>query len=726
MRDNFSDLETFSSVPITHGTHRYAEEAEVMIWAYAIDGGKTDVWDITSGARMPAALDESIDDPECLIWFHNGGQFDFVVLEHAMPEVAMRIPQERRRDTMVQAYCHGLPGALSTLGEVLRLDQGKRKASGGRSLIHLFCKPQNDAFFKKYGTRRATAQTHPQEWAEFVAYAGQDIEAMREVHTRVPMWNYKGTELALWHLDLKINGRGAFVDQDLARAAVRAAKSSLGKLAEQTVEITEGAVTSTTQRDALLAYVLDAHGVTLPDTKADTLERRMSDQSLPQTVRDLLAIRLQASMNSASKHTALLNGVSRDGRLRGLAQFCGASRTGRWAHRLFQPGNLMRPPVEVIAEWHGIDKAAVKDHHIHEYIAVGIDAMLNGSEDLTHSNVRALAGASVRGAIIAPPGKKLVVADLANIEGRVAAWLAGEAWKLQAFRDYDAGTGPDLYKLAYAKSFNVSPDDVNKENRQIGKVEELMFQYQGGVGAWITGAATYGIDLAAMTEAVWPVLPDTEKDEAEGFLEWLYAMIDPEKVKDHEAAKLKARYGLSEKTFIACDAIKRLWRKAHPAISSYWKELENTVRAAIESPGVTMLARKLKVRRDGSWLRIGLPSGRALCYFSPRVDGGGQISFIGLNPYTKQWGPTKTYGGKLFENVTQAVARDQLAGGMPLAEAAGYEVTFSVHDELVTETPDTDAFSHEALATIMASDLGWNQGLPLAAAGFTTKRYYKG
>jgi DNA polymerase len=725
VRDNFSDLETFSPVPITHGTHRYAEEAEVMIWAYAIDDGATDVWDITSGKRMPTALDESIDDPECLIWFHNGGAFDLVVLEHAMPDVAARIPMHRRRDTMVQAYCHGLPGALGTLGEVLRLDQGKRKSAGGRNLIHLFCKPQNDAFFKKYGTRRATVKTHPAEWAEFVAYAGQDIEAMREVHRRVPMWNYKGAELALWHLDLKINARGAFVDQDLARAAVRAAKSSLDKLADRTTEITEGAVASTTQRDALLAYVLDAHGVTLPDMKADTLERRMNDPDLPQSVRDLLAIRLQASMNSASKYTALLNGVSRDGRLRGLQQFCGASRTGRWAHRMFQPGNLMRPPIDVIAQWHGIAKVAVKDHHIHEYITVGIEAMLAGAEDLTHGNVRALAGAAVRGAIIAPPGKKLPIADLANIEGRVAAWLAGEDWKLQAFRDFDAGEGPDLYKLSYGKSFNVSPDDVNKEQRQIGKVEELMFQYQGGVGAWITGAATYGIDLAAMTEAVWDVLPETEKEEAADFLQWLYDVIPPG-AKDPEAAKLKARYGLSEKTFIACDAIKRLWRKAHPAISSYWKELENTVRAAIASPGITMQARKLKVRRDGSWLRIGLPSGRALCYFSPTIDKSDKISFIGLNPYTKQWGPTKTYGGKLFENVTQAVARDQLAGCMPLAEAAGYETIFGVHDELVTETPDTDEYSHEALATLLCSDLGWNQGLPLAAAGFTTKRYEKG
>ena len=265
-----------------------------------------------------------------------------------------------------------------------------------------------------------------------------------------------------------------------------------------------------------------------------------------------------------------------------------------------------------------------------------------------------------------------------------------------------------------------------------------MFQYQGGVGAWITGAATYGIDLGAMTDAVWDVLPGDAKDEAQSFLEWLYKPIETRAAERREvghaegfirpsleAAKLKARMGLTERTFIACDAIKRLWREAHPAISSYWKLLENTVVAAIETPGVTHDCRRLKIRRDGAWLRIGLPSKRALCYFSPEVKDG-KISFVGLNQYTRQWGRTSTYGGKLFENVTQAVACDQLAQCLPISEAAGYATIFTVHDEDVTEVPDTDEYSHEALAQLMCSDLGWNEGLPLAAAGFSTFRYYKG
>ena len=268
-----------------------------------------------------------------------------------------------------------------------------------------------------------------------------------------------------------------------------------------------------------------------------------------------------------------------------------------------------------------------------------------------------------------------------------------------------------------------------------------MFQYGGGVGAWITGAATYGINLDKMTEQVWGVLPDWAKDEAAQFLEWLYEkateklrkkLEEPAHFNEHtethakiEAAKAKVRFNLPERTFIACDAIKRLWRKAHPAISIYWGELEEAVREAIDHPGVTLACRKVKVRRDGAWLRIGLPSGRALCYPNPRIDKHGDITYTGFNQYSRQWGPVKTYGGKLFENIVQAVACDQLAECMPIVEEHGYEIVMHVHDELITEAPDTDDFTADKLAELMCSDLGWNAGVPLAAAGYEANRYKK-
>ena len=282
---------------------------------------------------------------------------------------------------------------------------------------------------------------------------------------------------------------------------------------------------------------------------------------------------------------------------------------------------------------------------------------------------------------------------------------------------------------------------------------ELMFQYGGGVGAWLTGAATYGIDLNDMTERVWPTIPEWAKLEAADFLHWLYEQntaklqrklqdlddkvtngdLHPEEVRAEwdeleakiEAAKVKCRHGLSERVFIACDSIKRLWRKANSAISSYWKDLENTVKHAINNPGETFTCRKLKVRRDGAWLRVGLPSGRALCYPNPGIDEAGRIYYTGFSPYNRQWGRVYTYGPKVFENAVQAVACDQLAECMPAAELAGYATVLSVHDELVTETPDSEDFTAEELAAIMCSDLGWNAGLPLAAAGFETDRYRK-
>lgn len=333
-------------------------------------------------------------------------------------------------------------------------------------------------------------------------------------------------------------------------------------------------------------------------------------------------------------------------------------------------------------------------------------------------SVMELASSALRGCIVAPAGRKLVVADLSNIEGRMLAWLAGEDWKLRAFYDFDAGTGPDLYALAYAKAFGVSPEAVmeNKKTgdgsmRQIGKVMELMLGYEGGVGAYLTGAATYGIDLDAMADGAFDALPDEIVRDAARAWEW--------------AEKQKRSYGLTKRTYIVCDSFKRLWRAAHPAIASWWSELKDTTARAIARPGVTLRCRRVLIRRDGNWLRIGLPSGRVLCYPSPQVDDSGQISYMGVNQYSRKWSRLKTYGGKLAENITQAASRDVLAHGLVAAENAGYLPVLSVHDELICETPDAPEFCHEGLAALMSANPQWAEGLPLAAAGFEAYRYKK-
>lgn len=680
------DLETFSAVPIRDGTHVYAAGAEVMLFAWAVDNEPVHVWDCTADKVVPTCLLQALEDPGVEVWAHNS-HFDRTVLRHALPDRCP--PADRWRDTMVQALSHGLPGSLDALCSVLQVPVDKAKDKAGRQLVQLFCKPRPATS----QIRRATRETHPAEWARFVDYAGLDVDAMRAVHQRLPQWNYRGAELALWHLDQRINDRGVAIDQDLVRSAIEAVQLEQVALAKRTQAMTHGQVESTTQRDVLLAHILESYGVDLPDLQMATLERRIADPDLPLELRELLAVRLQASTTSTSKYKTLQRGTSADGRLRGTLQFNGASRTGRWAGRLFQPQNLPRP--------------SLPQHEIE----AGLDALKAGCADLVAPDVMQLASSAIRSVIVAPPGRKLVVADLSNIEGRDQAWLAGEDWKLDAFRDFDAGDGPDLYKLAYSKSFGVDPAEVTKDQRQVGKVQELALGYEGGVGAFVTFAAAYGIDLEDLARKVLPLAPAWAVDEASGFYDWT--------VKEK-----RPTFGLSRDAFVACDTLKRGWRDAHAQIAGYWTTLRGAAIQATEWPGQTAQAGLLKVRRDGNWLRIGLPSGRAICYPSPRVVDGA-LSYTGVNQYSRKWGRLKTYGGKLFENCCQAVARDVMAHNMPLIEAAGYSIVLTVHDEVITEAPDSDEFNAEHLASLLATNPPWAPDMPLAAAGFEAYRYKK-
>ncbi len=552
----------------------------------------------------------------------------------------------------------------------------------------LFCKPRP----KNSKLRRATSKTHPVEWQRFVAYAGLDIEAMREVYKRLPKWNYQGAELALWHRDQQINDRGVCMDVQFAQAAIEAVDLEQKQLAKRTQVMTDGEVQAATQRDAMIMHIVESYGVDLPDMQRSTLERRIADPDLPSPVKELLAIRLQASTTSTSKYKSLMKGISSDGRLRGTLQFCGASRTGRWAGRLFQPQNLPRPTLE------------------QERIDEGIEALKSGCADLLFDNVMELTSSALRGCIMAPAGKKLVVSDLSNIEGRKLAWLAGEAWKLDAFRRYDEGTGPDLYKLAYARAFNISHEDVTKYQRQIGKVMELGLGFGGGVAAFLTFALVYGLDLEELATAALPNIPRDVQREAKSWYD--------------ESVKRKATYGLTERVFIACDSLKRLWRRAHPETCDFWFQLERTVRAAIATPKKTLYCGYMKVRRDGAWLRIQLPSGRALCYPSPSIEKG-NITYMGINSYSRKWQRLKTYGGKLVENVTQAAARDVLAGNMPLIENAGYSIVLTVHDEVICEAPDSDNYTDAALSSLLSTNPTWAPDIPLNAGGFEALHYRK-
>lgn len=687
MKYLYVDTETYSPTPIKSGHYRYAEDVEIMLFAYAFGDEDVRVIDLTKGEDLPPDLEAALTDPEYIKVFHNSA-FDRTVLRHGL---GIDIPVSQIHDTMIQALSHGLPGALLQLCSIMGVPLDEAKDKTGKNLINLFCKPTP----KNWKIRRATRVTHKPEWAQFVAYAGNDIKAMRVIHKKMPMWNYRGFERTLWELDQRINDRGFMVDTDLAEKAIDAIQARKKILSKKTSDLTHGDVASASKRDKLLFHICEYYGVDLPDMRKSTLERRIEDPNLPWTVKELLSIRLDTATTSTSKYSALIRSVCSDGCLRGTLQFDGASRTRRWAGRLFQPQNLPRPS------------------HKQPEIDFAIEAVKADALDLVDpEEIMALTSSAIRGCIVARPGKKLCVSDLSNIEGRKGAWFAEEDWKLQAFRDYDEGRGEDLYKVAYGKAFNIDPAGVDKDDRQIGKVMELMLQYGGGVGAFLTGALTYGIDLDFLAARAWPKIPVRIQDEARGFHAWM--------VKSRRSV-----YGLEPQTFMAMEGLKRLWREAHPNISNLWGELEDAARNAIRTPGKPFYARRVYFIRQGAWLRCVLPSGAVLCYPSPQIDEKGQITYAGVNQYTRKWGRIKTYGGKFLENICQSSARDVMAWRMPHIEEAGYDILLTVHDELITETPDDDIHSHEQLSRMLSTAPSWCWDLPLAAGGFESLRYRK-
>lgn len=609
----FLDTETFSEIPINAGVHAYSQKGEVMLVAWAVDDAPVEVWDRVEGNPMPPLLKMLLEDEDTIVVIHNS-HFDRTMLRNCM---GIDIPVERIEDTMIQAFAHALPGKLGQLCAVLNVPVDKAKDQAGKNLIQLFCKPRP----KNSKIRRATRHTHPEQWAKFVEYARLDVEAMRECRKRMPRVNLTEKERKLWFLDQKINDRGIAVDLTLVREALKATDIEQKNLKGQTFETTEGQLESTTKRDAMIDYVLQEHGIVLDDLKSSTVERMLDNQDLPSDLADLLRMRLQATTTSTTKYKALARAMSPDGRVRGLLQFDGAGRTGRWAGRLVQPQNFTRGTLK------------------EPYLGLYLDALRGGYLHLVcgapHNVMEALSS-MLRGVFVSPPGRKLVVADLSNIEGRDQAWLAGEEWKLDAFRAFDRGEGEDLYKIAFGRSFNVDPSTVDKAQRQIGKVQELALGYAGGAGAFAAMALGYKVDLDEMAVQVLSTAPSDLVDEADDFLQW-------------SRKQKRSMFGLSEDAFVACDVLKRAWRRAHPAIASYWSELEEAARLAILHPGTRFPARKLAFVATKKWLLMVLPSGRHLCYPAPRVEDG-KISYMGIDQWTRQWKRISTHGGKFYEN----------------------------------------------------------------------------
>ncbi len=690
----FADIETFSPTPISCGTHKYAEKAELLLWGYAIDDQPARVWDAASRMPMPEDLKRVLDAArkgEAFFFWHNGMMFDTVVLEKL--GYLDGVPLRAHWDTMVQAYEHGLPGSLADLGNVFGLSEGQAKDKDGARLVNKFCKPAP----KSHKAERYTPWNSPDDWARFVSYCRQDVEALRNIFKRLPTFNVSKTEREAQLVDAAINRRGFRIDLQLAQAAMELDADNKARLRQTTAEKTGGAVTAATQRDRLRDYIARSYGIDFEDLRKSSMERALENGDLPEPVAELLRLRLATAKTSATKYKKTVDATSSDGRLRGCLQFRGAMRTGRFAGRIFQPQNMARPAFKEAG------------------VALGIESLKDGSASWLYEGEEApLLSSCLRGLVIADPGKLFVVNDWSNVEGRGLAWLAGESWKIQAFRDFDAGHGHDLYKMTYGKTFGISPNDVTKPQRQMGKVLELALGYGGGAGALVTFALGFGMDLDKLANDI-------------------YGAVDAEFVKQSQESydwfvKQGMTRGLSKRVFVALDAVKRAWRAANPNIVSFWSNLGGAVSSVLMGETQRATTNRLVVSKSGSWLLIALPSGRKLSYAQARAEQAGMDSFtyLGVNQKTRKWERLESYSSKCVENVVQGMCCDLLTNSLVALERAGIPPVMHVHDEIVCEVPaDKADQSYLTMVDVMTQPGATYLGLPLAVDGFIGDRYKK-
>lgn len=756
----FLDTETFSGVDLKKvGAYAYAEHptTEIMICTYAIDEGRVQTWDATESPTMPRELRKAlrqVSRKKAKIVMANGLLFDRLVIREKW---GIDLPVSQIEDTMIMAFRHALPGSLDMQCQVLGVDAEHAKDKAGKALIKRFCKPTP----KTYKIRRYTRKTHPEEWAKFLRYAALDIIAMREVYWRIPDWGNTPKEDEILLIDQLINDRGFYVDVDLANAAIKAVQAHKEELKEEAWERFGGKLTG----NDFLPILRDiAPAFTIHNAQKSTLNDLLEDPDFPDEGKALIEMRLGASSTASTKYNPLVNGLSADGRRRGCLQYGGAKRTLRWAGKGFQPQNLAR------GEYSDDHEGKIKRREGESDVAFwvrshmltnGINSLLRGTAHWAY-DISKLTASTVRGCIIPAKGKKFVVADYSNVEGRGLAWIAGEKTALMVFK-----AGRDIYCETAGKMFGLDPDYIKanrKDLRQIGKACELGLGYGGGVAAFLQFAKNLGLDLYAMADVMKGTFPDHIWAAAKRGYE--YARINEAKRPPKPGKKdERPTYILPKNVWLTCDAIKRMWREAHPKTVAFWAELEDAVLCAIRNPGKAYWAganvrpdgrKALKIVRTkakhdptfdeerddpnaaGWWLKIELPSGRIMSYpgialsVTTEIDEdtgkkrtSTRIKYQGENQTTRQWGFQYTYGGKLTENIVQALCRDILAWSMPGVEAAGYEIVLSVHDELITEVPDTDDYTTEELCALMCDLPIWAKGFPLAAEGDIMYRYRK-
>ena len=642
------DIETFSDVDLIRcGVYKYADSPnfEMLLFAYAVDDGDVHIIDIAGGEELPEEIIQVIKSDTVVKTAYNA-QFERVCLSRylKLPEGEYLNPQSWYC-TAVQAAELALPLSLADVGSVLGLE--RQKMTEGKELIKYFCVPCKPT--KSNGNRTRNRPCHDiNKWETFKKYCMRDVDVERQIADKLKMYPISDEEHRLYVLDQIINDRGVLVDCELAKQAVKLNSIQSAVAVEQAYMITGlENPNSVTQ----LKQWLKENGVEI-ESMSKKAVKSLADET-DGDVSEMLKLRLLMAKTSVKKYEAVIRSVCSDNRVHGMMRFCGANRTGRWSGNILQPQNLPQNHLPDLT----LARDIVKD---------GDFEML----DMMFGNVPNVLSELIRTILIPKPNHRFIVADFSAIEARVLAWIAGEQWRIDTFKN-----GGDIYCASASKMFKVPVEKhgVNGELRQKGKISELACGYGGSVGALKNmGAVEMGV----------------QENELQGL------------IND--------------------------WRNANPHIVRFWYEVGNAAMKAIKEKTTVPLG-KLVFAYERGILFIRLPSGRRLSYIKPRIGtnrfGGDSITYMGINS-AKKWDRLETFGGKLTENIVQGTARDLLANALINAANAGYDTVFHVHDEIICEVPNGYG-SVDELCRLMCIKTDWADGLPLNADGFECEYYKK-
>ena len=652
------DLETYSSVPIAKaGAQKYIQspDFEILLFAYSLDGGDVQIIDLAQGELLPQWLASALSDPQYIKHAYNAS-FEWGCLSKFMGT----LPIDQWRCTMFHGLYCGYTAGLDATGKALGLPADKQKLSTGKALIRYFCVPC--APTKTNGGRTRNYPRHdPAKWALFKEYCIGDVTTEMEILHRLENFPVPPELEKQWQTDVQINARGVAVDMDMVRGALWIGETTRDQLTEEAVTLS--GLDNPNSVKQLMQWLEEELDEELTDLRKDTVSRLLNGNLTNDTARRMLEIRQELGKTSTKKYNAIEAAVCADGRVRGLLQFYGANRTGRWAGRLVQVQNLPRTYVEPLP----LARDLVKRR------ATASLRALFGSVPDTLSQL-------IRTSFIAEPGNALVDADFSAIEARVISWLAGESWRLDVFR-----THGKIYEASASQMFGVPLERIKKGNpeyalRQKGKVAELALGYQGSTGALIKMGA---LDMG-LTEAELPDIVNRWRDANKRIRDLWYSM---------EAAAVQ------------------VIQTGQPV------GLRSLVLAREMDAGNNLDFLTIRLP-SGRKLYYAHPS------LGQNQWGKPSITYMGMDQTTKKWKLIETYGGKLVENCVQAIARDCLAEAIERLEAANYPVVFHVHDEVVVECAAERA-SLDDIAAIMGQPVSWAPDLPLGADGWVGAFYKK-